>query len=970
MSNQPDPSAIRRPSIGILAVQFGLISQKQLMECLDLQRGAESDKDLDDILVGRGLLTRDAIDKLFRSYDESVLSAPPKPPSDSVTGRQTRKQTRVNTRMGAPGTAKRTTSVGAQTRARGTATRQVEDKVAAHRRHVMQGAILALTPLALLGAYLVYAAFAPEPSAGAGSGVKRDPVIPPPPPPPPPSTTAQHGTGQLRADVRPLAGSNDIVDRWNVIVEHIKQCRDPEQYKPVLRDLEQLVTDSKAGPYEGDIRAGYRKVIEAMNARGEQVFGFLSDEHKRLSEAGRFGDAIRAWDWFPGTLDPGGKFATQIEGIKKQTLETGRRQYEGKRVQSEKLAAERKYDQAKLVMLQALEMGLAEFTDDAYALVSKYTESEDSAARAAEEAQLEEFTKKSRAERELAQRATALRAQFWEMVTRRRIAQVGPFLARQREGAPPDVVREIEHLEKCLGDVRGAFAAVGSSLARQRGRQVSVAFVDGFRSLSLTDVDRGEILYTVEGREFRASLYDLAASEVERAAGEQKDPERQALLRGVAALLEEDFAKAHAALTEARGEGATLLSFVERSTAFLEKNAGQYRERAQKFMDAKEWDRAALEYTRLTALPSERKAALRGRAKAYFYGGNYVGTVLDVEQLFELDDYSAEVIDLLNQSYQRATLISKAVQIYESARKRVPENGGILGSLLMLYLRIHEFQKARDTLASAKKISGVTVDLARAVHELQTLEENPFPGQVHVAKFGRYDVMTNVSQKYANEMAQFMDKVYKDYVKVFPFKKNETLRFHVKLFATEGEFFAYCRKGGMTPSTPLGKVLAFYNPSLKELVGWNQGEEILETMTHEGLHQYIDYFVDDCPIWFNEGYASYFEKSTADEPRFNPERHRTALGLLHMKQLPRLKELMLMSGQTFREGGALHYGSSWAAIFYLVKTGQKPLLDRYFEELMLGKTQQQAFDAVFAKIDLDALETRWRKAIFNEEYEK
>ena len=58
--------------------------------------------------------------------------------------------------------------------------------------------------------------------------------------------------------------------------------------------------------------------------------------------------------------------------------------------------------------------------------------------------------------------------------------------------------------------------------------------------------------------------------------------------------------------------------------------------------------------------------------------------------------------------------------------------------------------------------------------------------------------------------------------------------------------------------------------------------------------------------------------------------------LLLTKQLPKAKDLVMMSGAVFRLGGADHYGSSWSLIYYLTKMGQKGLLDRYFQELMQG----------------------------------
>ncbi len=976
----PGAEDTRRPSVGILAVQFGLISQTQLMDCLDLQRGQDSDKDLEQILIERGLVSREAIEKLMVSYRSSVRAPAVGASGEGPTVRQTRRGGTVIIKPGdpaapvSPAAQRSTTAVrrdGTGMRHRTGTRARAEMPPESQRPRWLVGSLMALAPLGLIGVYLLYASFTggghvPPPAPNSGGSA---PVTSTSTPPPTPEYAAAAQGERIHAAVRHLKGDQDVVRRYNEMVDRVKACREPEQYNALIDDLGRIVTDAKGSAYESDIRGGYKLVIDAMRRRGEQIFGFIQDESRRLADSGRFGEALRSWDWFPGNIDPTGLLMKEIERLRGETLETGRRNYRTKREQSEKLAFERKFEQAKLLMLEALEMGLTEYTDEAYGLVSKFTESEDAAAKAVEAAQLEEFTLKARAERETTQRAGAVRAQFWDLVVQRKIDGADAFLKKQRDGAPADVCKEIDLLTKAVEDIRMAFGAVEKALARLEGRDATVAFVDGVKSLSLKSVSRGTIVYTREGRQFSVSVYTVASAEVERAAEGVTDADRREVVRGVALLLRDDVSGAHECFQRGRTDGATLLSFVERSSAFLAKNAPAYRERAEKALEAKDWDRAIAEFSRLAAIPTERAAALRGRARALFNAGNFVATVLDIEQLFEMGDYSEDSIRLLNDSFQRSTLIAKAIQIYENARKRVPENGTILENLVILYLQIHEYEQAQKVLVEAKRISGGN-RLGAAIHLLQVASQNSFAGQSFKSKFGRYDLETNVSQKYANEMAQFMDKVYRDYVKVFPYKKNEALRFHVKIFSSESEFFGYYRRvTGSEPSGPYGKVLAYYMPLTKELVGWN-APDIHETMTHEGLHQYIDYFIDQCPIWLNEGYASYFEKSTADEPRFNKERHMTAKFLLISKQLPRIKDLILMDGNTFRRHGAWHYGSSWSLIYYLIKTGQKSLLDRYFEELMQGKSEQQAFDGVFGKIDLTKLEARWRKAIFDEDYDR
>ena len=55
--------------------------------------------------------------------------------------------------------------------------------------------------------------------------------------------------------------------------------------------------------------------------------------------------------------------------------------------------------------------------------------------------------------------------------------------------------------------------------------------------------------------------------------------------------------------------------------------------------------------------------------------------------------------------------------------------------------------------------------------------------------------------------------------------------------------------------------MGLYSPALKQLLIWNQPnrKKMLETVRHEGFHQYLDGVMSDPPPWLNEGLAMYYE---------------------------------------------------------------------------------------------------------------
>jgi len=958
-----EPTAPPR-SIGPVAVQLGLITREQLQSAQNLQSRTPG-KTVDQILVDQKLITPDQMRSLLR--ETSRHAAPPAAaalkPVAATPGR----------RLGPPQRVARPVS-------------RASSAADSRKTWIMAG-VMGLVPILGIVGYFAFKGKPETPVAvnpplenkiketGPKETGPKD-TGPKDPGPKDTSGAKQLENLRIRAILRKIAGHDAIPTRWNEIVDRINSFRDPEQYKPAIDELNRLATDAKGTPYEEDVTDGFKEVMESIRKRAEQLFAFLSDEVARLSAAGKYGDAVKSWDWFPGNLDLAGLYEKRIADLRKKTLGDAKVYFQKVTSEAEGLIKQGKLAEAKPVLLRALEIGLADLAEEAYKRLAELTRLEDAAGRKAEEDQLAEFERMKKAEGEASKAAALYQAQFWELVSRRKMDGAKDFLAKQRSGAAPEVAKALDKMQEALEAIRQAFTLVGERLQSQAGRTVSLAFLENGekkpRSFLLKAIRDGKIVYDIEGRELSAPLSDLHSSEIAKIASGASDSDKS-YLEGVAKLLEGGFDEAHLHLTSAGPRAAPLVAFVENSSAFLERNVPVMKERAVRHMKDKEWEKAAQEYTKLATIPAERKEALQGRAHAYYQMNNFVGTVLDIDSLFGMDDFSPATIEMLNQAYNRSALIVKAIQLYETANRRVPESATVLTNLIRLYIQIHEFQKAKEALGRVEKLQGGSPELGMLVHIVNVALEPSFPGQVFKTQFGRYDVETNVSAEYANKMARFMDSIYRAYSKYFPYKKNETLRFSLKLFASEGEFFSYHkRQTGADARGPEGKILAYYMPLSKELVGWNQEGQIESTLQHEGTHQYIDYFIANCPTWFNEGYASFFETSTADEVRFNPGRHGNARYLMDSGQLPKLKDVFLMSSETFRSRGAWHYATSWSVIYYFIKSGRKAMLDRYFEALMEGKDQEQAYDVVFGpgKANVEELDAKWRRAIFSENYDE
>jgi hypothetical protein len=947
-----NPSGPPAPSVGPIAVRLGLITADQL-EGARLLQAQDPQKSLDDILIELNLLTADQVESIQR--ESNRFAAPPRRPGP-------RGQAKPASARPTPGRPK--------------AARSGDSR----KMWTLVGAIGGVTIAAIVG-FLV---LKPKPEAPVDNTSKAPPKAAEPAKPketpkeapvkPKAPEAAKVENLRIRAELKKLTGSSDIVNRWNSAVDRINSMRDPEQYKPVLDDLGDLVKDSAGTPWSEDIRDGYRDVIDAVKKRGEQVFGFLADEVERLTAGGKHGAALKSWDWFPGNLDLAGLYATRIEGIKKKTLESGRAFYRQLTDSADRLVKEGKFQDAQLSLFKALEIEFPEFSNDAYKRINDVTILLEAALNREAEEELARFAKEEAERGEAAGAEARLQGQFFELVSRRRLDAARDLLGRQ---STPGAQKAAEGLKATLADIAAGFELAGESLKKQAGRQVTLAFLENgaarTRSFQLKSVKDGKIIYLLEGKELTAPLTDLHSQELTRLSAGLSEPDR-VHVTGLAQFLAGEFEQAHTILTGGAARAKGLLAFVEGSSDFLAKNAPVLKERAARFIASREWEQAIGVLTRLASIPAERKEALRSRARAYFQLNNFSAVLLDIRTLFQLDDVTPENIDLLNQSYNRSAHIKLAAETYETAAERLPRNASVAANLYWLYMRTHQFDKARAAVKRALEGGALRASEADSlITRSELIEKCGMPGTTHRSQFGRYDVITDTSPEYANRMATLMDEVYRAYSKYFPYKKNETLRFRVLVFQQESDFLKFNSSlSGIAfpPGTRLG---AFYSPNEKQLVGFDMKdwEEMQSTFRHEGLHQFIDYFVDGCPAWFNEGYASFFETSTVDEIKFNPERHHSAKMWIRDSKNS-FKELFHMNLRDFQAKGAIQYGPSWAAIYYLIVNGKKSVLDAYLEALMEGKDGSQAFDTVFGpgKLNFEEFEANLRRAIFNDDYKQ
>lgn len=351
------------------------------------------------------------------------------------------------------------------------------------------------------------------------------------------------------------------------------------------------------------------------------------------------------------------------------------------------------------------------------------------------------------------------------------------------------------------------------------------------------------------------------------------------------------------------------------------------------------------------SIPEKRRLEMMElRASCAVHQGDFGGAMLDVSAMLDAGDVTDTALAILDHVLNRQGLLDEALAVVERTVKAHPDEPKLYGPLLRLYHmlgRRDEMAAAhRDAPAKAKE-EGLFVTLGRWMEA----QAGCFSGTLVEKTIGNYRVQTDGGDALADRVGAFMNERYAEYSRLFPFPKNDEIKFLVKVFAKRADFDAYQRKLSPDLVGEHDRLGGFYDPIAQELVMPNEAD-LEETLRHEGFHQFLDFFTGGAPKWFNEGTASYFETSTVDARKMNPERMASAKRGNGGDGAKSLTELLTMDGATWRsfKGQHILYGQSWSLIYFVVKEGRRDVLDRYFKILMRGEGATRAYHVCFGDL--------------------
>ena len=244
-------------------------------------------------------------------------------------------------------------------------------------------------------------------------------------------------------------------------------------------------------------------------------------------------------------------------------------------------------------------------------------------------------------------------------------------------------------------------------------------------------------------------------------------------------------------------------------------------------------------------------------------------------------------------------------------------------------------KKVTETAAVAGVRSKDLDLLARVVVKA---DRGPTWGETFEYRSRNYHVVSDMSKQICIEAAKLLEEALTSYrVNMEWVSRDKTKLYKVYLFSGRRGFHDYLAElGPLLGNVPMG-VAGLYSPLLKQLVIWHlpDRDAMLETIRHEGFHQYLDRFMPDAPVWFNEGLAVYHENATKKRGKLHfGEPHAFYLDVLQKKGLVPLEDFLHWTRADFYPAAPHSYAQAWA-LMHLLREGtakQRALFKTLLEE--------------------------------------
>ncbi len=352
---------------------------------------------------------------------------------------------------------------------------------------------------------------------------------------------------------------------------------------------------------------------------------------------------------------------------------------------------------------------------------------------------------------------------------------------------------------------------------------------------------------------------------------------------------------------------------------------------------------------------------------AYQYTKEYEDARDALQKALKINPEFHEAMVELGDAFAWLKKNDKAIEQYDRAIAIASDYALAWREKGIVLIRQRKLEEAREVLTKS-----VALDKKDQVADaILKMVENDLKGPSWKTTYKKegehFVVMTDDSQDTADLLLKHAEVVYTLYTKVIPEPETENIKFPILVFKEQKDYQAY----GGPPNTG-----GYYNPMVRNLVFYKQAKlsDTLLVLYHEAFHQYLHYYLEDAPQWFNEGHGDYFgpseyvEKSQKMYIRLNPWRLGGIQGAIRANRYQPLDKLLLMTQDELYDPQTvgLNYAQSWSFVYFLwqYKNGTyAPILKAYFKKLREGAGLKKAYTSTFGRSPMKQIEQEWKDFI-------
>jgi len=352
-------------------------------------------------------------------------------------------------------------------------------------------------------------------------------------------------------------------------------------------------------------------------------------------------------------------------------------------------------------------------------------------------------------------------------------------------------------------------------------------------------------------------------------------------------------------------------------------------------------------------------------ARANFELGRVKEGLTEVERILQAQPDFLLALLLRGRLYRRGGAHDQALAAFEEATQRHEGDPLAYRTAVMSMLYAGRPDAAEKLIEEATRKGALNEELETLSEVLVKARSGPTWNQVFEYRSRNYEVLSDIDKKTCKLAADLLEEALTSYrVNLHWTSGEKTRRYRVYLFNGQAGFVEYCRNLEGFGGTPHKRVAGLYTFLLKQLLIWHlpERDEMLETIRHEGFHQYLDRFMPDPPIWFNEGLAVYHQaaRKTTGGLKFGAV-NKSYLKQLDEGGLPRIDDFLEQTIRQFQTRGSIAYAEAWSFV-HMLRHG-KPAYRSIFKAMVKALETEpglEVIDRLFPQALRRELKADWK----------